>query len=47
MKKEIIVHLHGNFEKNVHKDTDTGMEFWLARYLQNLLGYSKREILQR
>ena len=43
MKKEIIVRLHGSFEKNVHKDTETGTEFWFARDLQNLLGYSKWE----
>ena len=43
MKKEIIVRLHGSFEKSVHKDTDTGTEFWFARDLQNLLGYSKWE----
>jgi hypothetical protein len=43
MKKEIIVQLHGNFEKSVHKDTDNGTEFWLARDLQKLLGYSKWE----
>jgi DNA-damage-inducible protein D len=43
MKKEIIVQLHGSFEKSVHKDTDTGTEFWFARDLQNLLGYSKWE----
>jgi len=43
MKKEIIVQLHGSFEKSVHKETDTGTEFWFARDLQNLLGYSKWE----
>lgn len=40
MKKEIIVQLHGKFEQSVFKDADTGTEFWLARDLQNLLGYS-------
>jgi DNA-damage-inducible protein D len=43
VKKEIIVQLHGNFEKSVRKDTETGVEFWFARDLQNLLGYSKWE----
>ena len=43
MKKEIIVQLHSSFEKSVHKETDTGTEFWFARDLQNLLGYSKWE----
>jgi DNA-damage-inducible protein D len=41
--QEIIVRLHGNFEKSAHKDTDTGTEFWFARDLQTLLGYSKWE----
>ena len=40
MEKEIIVQLHRNFEKSAQKDTDTGIEFWFARDLQNLLGYS-------
>ena len=43
MKKEIIVQLHSSFEQSVHKDTERGTEFWLARDLQNLLGYSKWE----
>lgn len=43
MKKETIIQLHSNFEQSVQKDTDTGTEFWLARDLQNLLGYSKWE----
>jgi DNA-damage-inducible protein D len=47
MKKEIIVQLHGNFEKSVQKDTDSGTEFWFARDLQNLLGYSKWENFSR
>lgn len=41
MEKEIIVRLHANFEHSVYKDQETGMEFWLARDLQNLLGYSQ------
>ncbi len=43
MKKEIIIQLHGNFEKSVQKDTEAGIEFWFARDLQKLLGYSKWE----
>lgn len=43
MKKEIIIQLHGSFEKSVQKDTDSGIEFWFARDLQDLLGYSKWE----
>jgi len=43
MEKEIIVRLHKDFEKSIYKDQETGLEFWLARELQNLLGYSKWE----
>ena len=43
MKKEIIIQLHGSFEKSVQKDQTTGIEFWLASDLQKLLGYSKWE----
>ena len=41
MEKEIIVRLHKDFEQNVCKDKETNVEFWLARDLQNLLGYSQ------
>ena len=41
MKKEIIKKLHSDFEKIVRKETKTGVEFWLARDLQELLGYSE------
>lgn len=40
MKKEIIKSLTNNFESYSHK-TDGGIEFWFARDLQHLLGYSK------
>lgn len=43
MKKETIVKLHGRFEQLVRTDTDTGAEFWLARDLQPLLGYTRWE----
>ena len=41
MEKAIIVKLHKNFEQSVYKDQETGLEFWLARKLQDLLGYSQ------
>jgi len=41
MEKDLIIRLHKNFEESVYKDEDTGMEFWLARELQHLLGYSQ------
>lgn len=37
MKKEIIVQLHKNFE-DIRKEKE-GIEFWLARDLQKILGY--------
>ena len=40
MKKEIIQSLTKNFESYVHTTND-GAEFWLARDLQQLLGYEK------
>ncbi|MDP2631323.1 MAG: DNA damage-inducible protein D [Candidatus Uhrbacteria bacterium] len=40
MKKEIIQSLTNNFEQYANK-TDNGVEFWLARDLQQLLGYDK------
>ncbi len=41
MEKEIIVKLHKNFEQSVYRDEETGLEFWLARDLQNLLDYDE------
>jgi len=43
MEKAIIVKLHKDFEQSVYREENTGMEFWLARDLQNLLGYTKWE----
>ncbi|MDC9715326.1 MAG: DNA damage-inducible protein D [Gammaproteobacteria bacterium] len=40
MKTEIIQTLTADFENSSYK-TDKGIEFWLARDLQHLLGYSK------
>lgn len=42
MKTEIITALTSNFEALVYK-AEGGLEFWFARDLQNLLGYSKWE----
>ena len=41
MKSEIIIQLHKNFEDYAHQID--GEEFWFARDLQGLLGYSKWE----
>jgi DNA-damage-inducible protein D len=43
MENDIIVRLHKDFEKSVYKQQGTDMEFWLARDLQNLLGYARWE----
>lgn len=40
MKTEIIHALTNDFESHAHK-TDEGVDFWLARDLQKLLGYEK------
>ena len=46
MKKEIIKSLANNFESYA-KQTQDGVEFWMARDLQQLLGYSEwRNFLQ-
>ena len=41
MDKNIIVKLHSSFEDMVQVNPDTGTEFWCARDLQMLLGYSQ------
>ncbi len=38
MKKELVTRLHKSFEGAVHHQHDT--EYWLARELQDLLGYT-------
>lgn len=40
MKKDLILSLTENFEAHANH-TESGVEFWLARDLQHLLGYSK------
>jgi DNA-damage-inducible protein D len=39
MKRELIAKLHADFEQLLHKEEVTGVEFWLARDLQDVLGY--------
>jgi DNA-damage-inducible protein D len=46
MKKEIIKNLADNFEDN-SQTTETGIEFWFARDLQQLLGYSEWRNFQK
>ena len=45
MKKELIASLHRNFEEAVHVEGD--VEFWLARELQLLLGYTQWRNFER
>lgn len=50
MKKELIQKLHKSFEDCAHLSAD-GVEFWLARELQELLGYAQwrrfEEVVER
>ena len=45
MKTSLIQTLTGSFESNANKTSD-GVEFWMARDLQHLLGYSKWDNFQ-
>lgn len=45
MKKDIVYKLTGNFENSL-QTTEEGIEFWLARDLQHLLGYGKWDNFQ-
>jgi DNA-damage-inducible protein D len=42
MKTELIYSLTNNFEAHAQR-ADNGVEFWLARDIQHLLGYAKWE----
>jgi len=41
MDKEIVVRLHSSFEDMLRRHPETGIEFWCARDLQLLLGYTE------
>jgi DNA-damage-inducible protein D len=41
MDKGIVARLHSSFEQMVHQEAQTGVEYWLARDLQMLLGYTQ------
>jgi DNA-damage-inducible protein D len=45
MKKDVVYKLTENFEDFLHL-TEDGVEFWLARDLQHLLGYGKWDNFQ-
>jgi DNA-damage-inducible protein D len=41
MDKKIIHQLHADFERCAHTDEASGIEYWFARDLQKLLGYTQ------
>ncbi|MCG8585752.1 MAG: DNA damage-inducible protein D [Pirellulales bacterium] len=41
MKSSLVAQLHSDFEALVQIEEDTGVEFWMARDLQPMLGYTK------
>ncbi len=41
MKSSVVAQLHCDFEALVQTEEDTGIEFWMARDLQPLLGYAQ------
>ncbi len=43
MKKSVISTLHAELERLVQVEQESGVEFWLARDLQAVLGYAKWE----
>lgn len=43
MKRSIITRLHSDFDSLVQIEEDSGVEFWMARDLQTVLGYAKWE----
>ena len=43
MKKSVITQLLSQLEKLVQTEFESGLEFWLARDLQEILGYTKWE----
>lgn len=43
MKRELIVQLHADFEGLVQQHPDSGVVFWLARDLQEVLEYARWE----
>lgn len=47
MKKELIIQLHASFEQLVHVEEESGIEFWLARDMQTVLGYDRWENFEK
>jgi DNA-damage-inducible protein D len=39
VKTQLVAQLHASFERMMHVEQETGVEFWLARDLQEALGY--------
>jgi DNA-damage-inducible protein D len=47
MKTDLIAKLHGDFERLVQREEDSGVEFWTARDLQVLLEYTQWRNFER
>jgi len=47
MKEELIIELHAKFESLLKAEEETGVEFWLARELQEVLGYANWQNFQK
>jgi DNA-damage-inducible protein D len=47
VKREMITQLHAQFEEILRRDEDSGVEYWLARDLQQVLGYKNWENFSR
>ena len=43
MKSSVVAQLHSDFEALVQTEEETGVEFWMARDLQDILGYARWE----
>lgn len=43
MKSSLVAQLHSDFEALVQTEEDTGIEFWMARDLQEILSYARWE----
>jgi DNA-damage-inducible protein D len=41
MKNSLVAQLHGQFEALVQTEEEAGVEFWMARDLQEILGYAQ------
>ena len=47
MKKELIVQLHASFEQLVHREEESGVEFWLAGTCKRFSDMRRGDVLSR